>query len=147
MSIDEFLEVAVFLQQLFDFVEIALKNEHGERSRVTKFIRKYERPFVTYSLFPYPYGRRENTYPKVLVFQIGFLSDHPSLRHVSITCKLHDFEDCQSKMNNLLGLWLRGYSFFVALLVCLFSLTFLTRRKLKSMERFLIEKRETKTET
>ena len=35
-----------------------------------------------------------STYSEVLVFQVRFLGDHPSLGHVSITCKLHDFEDC-----------------------------------------------------
>ena len=35
-----------------------------------------------------------STYSEVLVFQVRFLGDHPSLGHVSITCKLHDFEHC-----------------------------------------------------
>ena len=35
-----------------------------------------------------------STYSEVLVFQVRFLGDHPSLGHVSITRKLHDFEDC-----------------------------------------------------
>ena len=35
-----------------------------------------------------------STYSEVLVFQVRFLGDHPSFGHVSITCKLHDFEDC-----------------------------------------------------
>ena len=36
MSIDEFLEVAVFLQQLFDFVEVVLKTNIEENHELQK---------------------------------------------------------------------------------------------------------------
>ena len=63
-------------------------------SRVTKGGKQKYFGYSTIKLITGSKTTIMSTYSEVLVFQVRFLGDHPSLGHVSITCKLHDFEDC-----------------------------------------------------